>query len=163
MDLFFDRVSHPAMTDITIDWSGLEVAEVFPPRVPDLFVGRPVILTGRVKNAKPTTLCVTGKLGDQNREMTVPVAPNDTTRHAALASIWARMKIAHLCDAALSDTQNELPGQIRQVALEYGLMSAYTAFVAVDSLTRTAGDRGTTVAVPVPVPDGVRYDTTVQE
>jgi Ca-activated chloride channel family protein len=42
-------------------------------------------------------------------------------------------------------------------------MSAYTAFVAVDSMTRTAGGHGTTVVVPVPVPEGVRYDTTVEE
>ena len=42
-------------------------------------------------------------------------------------------------------------------------MSAYTAFVAVDSSQVTAGDHGTTVNVPVPVPDGVRYDTTVIE
>jgi len=40
-------------------------------------------------------------------------------------------------------------------------MSDFTSFVAVDSTTKTAGDHGTTVAVPVPVPDGVRYDTTV--
>jgi Ca-activated chloride channel family protein len=49
------------------------------------------------------------------------------------------------------------------VALEYGLMSAYTSFVAVDSSQVTAGNHGTTVNVPVPVPDGVRYDTTVME
>ena len=49
------------------------------------------------------------------------------------------------------------------MALEYGLMSAYTAFIAVDSSRQTAGDHGVTVTVPVPVPEGVRYDTTVQE
>jgi Ca-activated chloride channel family protein len=42
-------------------------------------------------------------------------------------------------------------------------MSAYTAFVAVDSSHKTAGDYGVSVVVPVPVPDGVRYDTTVQD
>ena len=52
---------------------------------------------------------------------------------------------------------------MRQTALEYGLVSSYTSFVAVDSLTKTTGDHGTTVAVPVPVPDGVRYETTVQD
>ena len=36
-----------------------------------------------------------------------------------------------------------------------------TAFVAVDSMNRTSGDYGTTVPMPVPVPEGVRYDTTV--
>ena len=57
----------------------------------------------------------------------------------------------------------ELPEQIKQVALDYGLMSAYTAFIAVDSSQITVGDHGTTVNVPVPVPDGVRYETTVKE
>jgi Ca-activated chloride channel family protein len=41
-------------------------------------------------------------------------------------------------------------------------MSAYTAFITVDSLRQTVGDLGVTVAVPVPAPEGVRYDTTVQ-
>jgi len=41
-------------------------------------------------------------------------------------------------------------------------MSSYTAFIAVDSSRKTEGDHGITVAVPVPVPDGVRYETTVQ-
>jgi Ca-activated chloride channel family protein len=42
-------------------------------------------------------------------------------------------------------------------------MSAYTAFVAVDSKTRTTGDHGTTVPVAVPVPEGVKYETTVDD
>ena len=29
-------------------------------------------------------------------------------------------------------------------------------------LSKTSGDHGTSVAVPVPVPEGVRYDTTVK-
>ena len=33
--------------------------------------------------------------------------------------------------------------------------------VVVDSLSQTAGDHGTTVPVAVPVPEGVRYETTL--
>lgn len=58
---------------------------------------------------------------------------------------------------------SDLPRTIKQVALDYGLMSVYTAFVADDSLTKTASTHGTTVAVPVPVPEGVKYETTVSE
>jgi hypothetical protein len=61
----------------------------------------------------------------------------------------------------LYDDEAGLDDAIKQVALTYGLMSDYTAFIAVDSSARTAGTNGTTVAVPVPVPDGVPYDTTV--
>jgi hypothetical protein len=42
------------------------------------------------------------------------------------------------------------------------LMSAFTAFVAVDSARRTEGTAAGTVPVAVPVPEGVNYDTTVQ-
>ena len=71
------------------------------------------------------------------------------------------MKIADLADQATSKAASNSRPQVKQVALEYGLMSSFTAFVAVDSLTRTAGDHGMSVAVPVPVPEGVRYETTV--
>jgi len=57
-----------------------------------------------------------------------------------------------------SDT---LKSTIMETALDHSLMSAYTAFVAVDSMSRTTGNYGTSVPVPVPVPEGVKYETTV--
>jgi Ca-activated chloride channel family protein len=42
-------------------------------------------------------------------------------------------------------------------------MSPFTAFIALDSARRTEGSEGTTVPVAVPVPDGVKYTTTVDE
>jgi Ca-activated chloride channel family protein len=92
------------------------------------------------------------------------VSFSDTTiAHAGVAPVWARMKIAELSDRSIYSEMGDLPEQIRTVALNYNLVSAFTAFVAVDSSTRTAGDHGTTVSVPVPVPEGVRYDTTVPQ
>ena len=159
-----ERISHPAMTDIRIDWGDLAVSEVFPVQVPDLFVGRPVVLTGRYSGSDQAVVKVTGKVGEETRVIPMPVNLNPMGHeHKGIACVWARMKIADLYDRAAYETNAELPAQIRQVALEYGLMSAYTAFVAVDSLTRTEGDHGITIGVPVPVPDGVRYETTVQE
>jgi Ca-activated chloride channel family protein len=69
-----------------------------------------------------------------------------------------------LADRSLwSDDRAELTDRIRRLALEYGLLSKFTAFVAVDSSRKTEGDHGYTVAQPVPVPHGVKYETTVQE
>ncbi len=163
MDLLFERLSHPAMANLSVDWGDMQVSQVFPRRMPDLFVGRPVIVTGRFKGNGTTKARVTGKVGGETHEVVLPVDLDDSARHAGLPSVWARMKIADLYDQATYDPNPDLRGDIKQVALEYGLMSAYTAFVAVDSATRTAGEHGTTVHVPVPVPAGVRYDTTVQE
>ena len=164
VDQFYTRISHPAMTDIGIDWGDMQVTDVYPAKIPDLFVGRPVIVTGRFTGTGASTLRVTGRAGDRDREVLVKAnADEGDAQHPGIPAVWARMKIADIADRATWSSDEDFSGEIRTVALEYGLMSAYTAFVAVDSMTRTAGDHGTTVAVPVPVPDGVRYETTVSE
>ncbi len=164
VDLFYERISHPALVDVTIDWGNLKVTDVYPGTIPDLFVGRPVILTGRFEGKRNTTIRVTGKVGNLNQEIAIPVNLSDSDNtHTGIACVWARKKIETLANQTTYDNNPELPEKIKQVALEYGLMSAYTAFIAVDSSRQTAGDHGTTVPVPVPVPYGVRYDTTVQE
>jgi Ca-activated chloride channel family protein len=164
MSAYFDRISHPALTDVSIDFGGMQVSDVFPKRIPDVFVGRPVIVTGRFAGKGETTVRLKGRLAGEMREFAVPARLDDAAnQHRGIASVWARNKIADLADQSSWDMASDFAGGIKQVALEYGLMSQFTSFVAVDSTARTAGDHGVSVTVPVPVPDGVRYDTTVQE
>lgn len=164
MDEFVQRISHPALTDLKIDWGGLQVSEVYPKQLPDLFVGRAVVLTGRFTGGEPGTVRVSGRCGTE--ENTFAIAGNSGASGATLKglpSVWARLKIADLSEQTLLNPQSKLDREIKQVALDYGLMSAYTAFVAVDATRRTEGRVGTTVPVAVSVPGGVRYDTTVEE
>ncbi len=175
MDNFFERISHPAMEEIEIDWGGVEVTDVYPREVPDLFVGRPVILTGRMRSARlasavggdapaSSAICITGRSGDETQEILIPIDPGDAyAAHAGIAPVWARMKIADLHNQETWDHDSDIPTQIEAVALAHNLVSDYTAFVSVDSLTRTAGDHGTIVPAAVPVPEGVKYETTVVE
>ena len=164
MARFYDRIRRPALTDIEIDWGGMQVSEVFPRQVPDLLVGRPVVLTGKFSgDTRPGKIRIRGRVGDEVQVVELPVRLDaDNVERKALPAVWARMKIADLADEAALAGGPDVAAQVRQVALEYGLMSSFTSFVAVDSATRTAGTFGTTVGVPVPVPAGVRYDTAVQ-
>jgi Ca-activated chloride channel family protein len=41
---FHERVRSPLLTDISIDWNGLEVTDIYPTRIPDLFSARPVVV-----------------------------------------------------------------------------------------------------------------------
>ena len=58
---FHERVRNPLLTDISIDWNGLPVADVYPQRVPDLFGAKPVVLTGRFTAAGRGTIRLKGK------------------------------------------------------------------------------------------------------
>src|SRR5438034_1557744 len=160
---FIERISRPALTDLRMDWGGLQVTEVFPHRMTDVFVGRPVILTGRFNGGGNTAVRIVGNATGRPVELTIPATADEpAATHRGLPSVWARMKIADLADQATYENREDLPGQIKQVALDYGLMSAFTAFVAVDSTRQTQGKEGTTVPVAVPVPEGVKYETTVK-
>jgi len=158
MSAFFERIAYPALTDISLDWSGLRVSEVFPARTPDLFVGRAVTLTGRFEGNLPDRLTITGQVG--GRRVDVPVQIEQSERSArSIASVWARTKIATLTDEMLKGEES-LGNSIRQLALDYSLTSPYTAFVAVDSAASTPGE-SKTVNQGVPVPQSVNFDRTV--
>jgi len=168
MQLFFDRIAHPALTDILIDWAGANVSEVFPSggrgdayAYPDLFVGRPVLLTGRLNGTWQGAVRVNGRAGGREMRINVPTRSDNSRQIAALPAIWARQKISELSDRVYWQPGHDPTFEIRDTALSYNLLSSFTSFVAVDSLTRTTSPHGTTVNVPVPVPHGVRYDTTV--
>ena len=75
----------------------------------------------------------------------------------------ARNKIAELLERSHHDPSGRGADQIRKTALDYQLLSPFTAFLALDASRRTAGESATTVPVAVPVPEGLRYETTVAE
>lgn len=172
MGLFVERVRSPAMTHVEVDCGPLEGVAAYPRRLPDLFAGRPVIVTGRYKRLSSGVgeIVVDGRQGATRVRRTVPVVAagyeiaGSTGTGGALRPIWARMKITDMMDnVAISGDRRgrRLEDGVRDLALEHGLMSSFTAFIAVDSMSRTAGIRGTTVPVGVPVPNGVRYETMV--
>ncbi|HVS72493.1 MAG TPA: VIT domain-containing protein [Phycisphaerae bacterium] len=162
MDAYFEEISHPALSQVQVDFGGTTVTDVYPKELPDLFVGRPVIITGRYSGAAPRSVTVRGVVGNEpvSYEVSAADAGGAAAEHPAIATVWARAKITDLHDQAIYTGQSTTD-QVKNVALDYGLISEATAFVAVDSTQVTAGDHGTTVAVPVPVPEGVRYETTV--
>ena len=157
MDEYFEITSHPAMHNLAIDLDG--AAEVYPANLPDVFVGRPVFAHGRLDGAMKQSPRVSGRVGGE----TVEIACNWSGHrdHAALPQVWARARIRDLMDRMSWSTEHGLADRVRETALAYNLASAFTSFLAVDSSRVTEGDHGTRVHVPVPVPEGVRYDTTV--
>ncbi|MCY4155139.1 MAG: VIT domain-containing protein [Gammaproteobacteria bacterium] len=161
MDAFLTRVSRAALTDLEIDWGDMTVSDTYPHKLPDLFVGRPLVVAGKFRG-DPGAVTVCGTVDGARRPFVVEAADAGNAG-SSLAKVWARANIADLTDrqATAGDPQGELGDAIKRIALEHQLASDYTSFVAVDSTEITAGEHGVTVHQAVPVPEGVRYETTV--
>lgn len=163
MDRFNRRISHPAMTDLSIDWGTMNVTDVYPQRLPDLIVGRPIVMTGRF-DGEVSAVKINGRVDLEAASFAVDLSDKDVQqKHEGIAAVWARLKIQDSMNelARRPALAEEIKTGITATALNYNLMSKFTSFVAVDSLSKTAGATGTTVNVAVPVPNGVKYETTV--
>ncbi len=164
VDRFWNRVSRSPLTNVAIDWDGLDVSEVYPARLPDLFSGSPIVVTGKFPKSVKANVRIEGTRGGERVATTVAVDPSaKESKHRAIAAIWARSYLMELHETLVveGDNTGELKQAMLDTALNYKLMSQLTAFVAVDSAAVTEGAQGTTMHVAVPVPEGVKYETTV--
>jgi Ca-activated chloride channel family protein len=156
---FVDRIARPYLTDISIDWGGLAVEDIYPSYVPDLFADQPVILHGCYREPGRGLITIRGSIAGRPWETTKEVTlPAEETEHDALASLWARARIEELMDQMFAGEDPEIKAQVIELAIAYRLMSAYTSFVAVEERIVNRDGKPVTVQVPVPMPEGVSYE-----
>jgi Ca-activated chloride channel family protein len=163
---FYQRVSFPVLTDITLDWGGLpiEADNVYPKQIPDLFGVKPVVITARYTGSAEGAIRLGGRTvnGPFTREIQVKL-PETQEEHDVLASLWARRKVEHLMNTNLKSVQEGRPDATLQSAvtdlgITYRLLTQFTSFVAVEQLRVTAGGQSRTIDVPVEMPEGVSYE-----
>jgi Ca-activated chloride channel family protein len=158
----FELIDSPVLVDVSIDWNGLPVADVYPSKLPDLFAGQTIALVARYTAAASGTAYVEARVGSQHVRLPVAVElPGTAEDNAALAPLWARWRIEDLAEEMMTAdaaAKEELEQQVTDLAVEFRLVSAYTSFVAVDE-SRTVGNGDPTlVAQPVEMPEGVSYE-----
>lgn len=161
---FHERIRNPYLTDIEIDWNNLPVAEIYPKRIPDLFGAKPVVVFGRYTKAMSGTIKLKGKIGGQAIEREIAVnLPESEESNDALATLWARTKIDELMSQSWNaETEEAAPtlkikNEITKLGIDYGLLTQYTSFVAVEEriVTNRAGKK---VRVPVYAPSGTDFE-----
>ncbi len=161
---FHERVRNPLLTDISIDWNNLPVADVYPQRIPDLFGAKPLILTGRFTAAGRGTIRLKGKMGGSDFVRDIPVElPETMALHDVLAPLWARARVDNLMNEDYAGAQSgniraDLKDTITQLGIEYRLMTQFTSFVAVEEMVVTDGGQPRRIDVPVETPQGTSED-----
>jgi Ca-activated chloride channel family protein len=165
---FHERVRSPLLTDISIDWNGLAVADVYPKRMPDLFSAKPVVVTGRFTAPGRATIRLKGKMAGNDFVREIPVEfPETMASHDVLASLWARARVDELMGQDFQGMQSgnmrtDLKDTITQLGIEYRLMTQFTSFVAVEEIVVTDGGQPRRIDVPVESPEGVTTEMLLQ-
>jgi Ca-activated chloride channel family protein len=160
---FHERVRTPLLTDISIDWNGLPVTDIYPARLPDLFSARPLALTGRYSTPASGTIRLRGKVAGRDFSRTIPVRLGaHVPEHDVLAHLWARTRIDDLMSQDWKGTQAgnpklEVREAVTKLGLDFRLMTQFTSFVAVEERV-VEGGSARRIEVPVEMPYGVSYE-----
>jgi Ca-activated chloride channel family protein len=155
---FHERIRNPLLTDVSIDWNGLPVADVYPQEIKDLFSAKPVVVHGRYARGMSGTIRLRGKVAGQDfvREITVNL-PEAEANHEVLATLWARQKINDLMFAepnAETRVTPALKDAVTKIGLDYRLLTEFTSFVAVEEKIVNYGGKPRKVRVPTYAPAG---------
>ena len=158
----YDKINNPYLVGIDIDWGDLDVHDVYPSRIPDLFAGQPLVVVGQYDGGGSDEIVISGTIAGRSWSTELDVElPRSEPENDVVATLWARRKIHELTSLTLDPYAAPpagIVGEITQTALTYQIVSQYTSFVAVSEEVRVdSGGTPTTIAVPVNMPEGVSY------
>ena len=129
MGELFTKLDAPVMTSIALQSSD-KTAESWPQRVPDVYLGEPVVVAVRLHDPN-ATITLTGKQQSSpwSKQLTLPAAAPE----GGIARLWGREKIESLMDGLSEGRQAaQVRTEVVSVALQHHLVSQYTSLVAVD-------------------------------
>jgi Ca-activated chloride channel homolog len=122
------RLESPAIQDIELDWP--VTAEVYPDRLPDLYVGEPLMVVARASKLNGM-LTASGRQGDALWRQELSLASHESA--PGIARLWGRQRIESLQDVLSNGGDSgSIRAQIIDTALRYQLLSPHTSLVAVD-------------------------------
>jgi Ca-activated chloride channel family protein len=128
-------VDRPVFTNVAIDWDGLDVHDIYPRRVPDLFAGRPLVLHGRYGEGGRATVRLRGNIGADRYERAIsvdlPTTPTDQAS-SVHGTLWARAAVHDRMNALYLREDPAVVEEVADIGLRHRMVTQWTSFVAVD-------------------------------
>ncbi len=162
-DAFHEHIARPFLTDVSIDFGGLPIAQVFPRRARDLFADQPLVLSGRYAHGAEGTITIRGKIAGRDFETSMPVTlPGEGQPSRELGSIWARTRIEDAMLAMALRPSDALREEVTTLGLTHGLLTQWTSFLAIDEGYRADPTAGTVrVNQAATLPSGVEFSAPI--
>ncbi len=160
-DTFKEYIERPVLTNIEVLFDGIEVYDVEPLTVPDVFAERPIIIYGKYHNPAEGNITIQGDYanGIVSSSLDFSDYSANTEENIALKYLWARKRIRLMSDYGIASNETDtisIEEEITLLGLKYSLITEFTSFVAVDSNAVSAssgGDMGDGGEFPVEVDD----------
>ncbi|MBZ5500308.1 MAG: marine proteobacterial sortase target protein [Acidobacteriia bacterium] len=161
MTRLLEIIESPVLTDITLNFAGVDVADVYPERPPDLFLHQPLLIFGRISKGRAGIVHLSARVGNEPYETTIPFDASEATFHPGITTLWARQRVEELMDEwrhTDGERREEIRAGVISHAIRYRLVTRFTSLVAVESVVANPGGESNTALVPTELPAGWQMD-----
>ncbi len=135
---FYGKVSTPVLVELSAVFSGVQVDDLYPYPLPDLFAGSQLVVAGRYRQGAAADLILSGEVNGQPQATTYRNL-NFVARGGQdfIARLWAQRKIGYLLSQIrLRDSKtmsqgalDELVKEVVALSTRYGIITPYTSFL----------------------------------
>ena len=164
------KLNAPVLTNISLEFGDMEVSDLTPAVIPDLFAGDSIRVQGKFTGSGQKTISINGLVTGHKASLPLQVtlADDSDQNREALPIIWARSMVADKMRAFSAPdwrrdyqfdqrtVNNRLKQDIIDLGLNHSLVTQWTSFVAVDEkIVNKKPEDTQTTSVPLPKVAGV--------
>ena len=125
MQQLFDKLAHPAITNLALSDESGKSLDFWPSPLPDLYFGEPIMVAIKLNNAKYVVLAGQTAQGP----LSIKLSTQNSSNAQGIAKLWSRQKIKSLL---LYNEQSTVKDEVQELALTHQLLSPFTAFIAIE-------------------------------
>ncbi|SET72763.1 VIT and vWA domain-containing protein [Stigmatella erecta] len=131
---FYDKVSHPVLSDLALELSSIDAYDLYPRKLPDLFKGTQLVVMGRYRKSGDAKAVLTGYVNGEKRTFEYgTTAPKEATRDGFIPRLWAIRKVGFLLEEIrLRGERPELRDEVISLAKKFGIVTPYTSYLVVE-------------------------------
>lgn len=148
---FYDKIKSPVLSNVKLSIEGVQVKEMYPREVKDIFAGSQIMLLGKYKGGGNGVCKLSGTVNGQAKSFSFPLKfESQQLGHSYLPRLWAMRRIAHLTEVAQDNGENrEIIDEIVALSKKHGIISNYTSFLVTEP--NEASRRPVPMASPMPM------------
>lgn len=136
---FAGRIDSPVLASPRLSFEGVNVFEVYPKTLTDVFRGGQLLVLGRYRGEGTRTLKLTGTFMGRPREFTYTVDFSAASHHDFIPKLWGIRKIDYLLDQVrLNGPKKELVDEIVALAKKFAIITPYTSYLITEDAPSTS-------------------------
>jgi Ca-activated chloride channel family protein len=140
VSLLYNKMSKPVLADVELTFSNIEVYDLYPQKLSDLFAGLQITLMGRYRETGDSAITLAGTVNGKERSFVYETTfPDKHLDNTFIPRLWATRKVGYLLDEIrLHGEDPELREEVVRLSKEYGIMTPYTSYLVTEDKVQTA-------------------------